>query len=287
VARRGRGRAAPRRLALVVLCAGAAAASAPGDAPDPRETGPRVRRLLEDQHVPQILEQLAAEAGQMAAGEAPPPPRDRELDWSARVRRAFAGQRLFESVVARAAEAYEPGPADAFARFFETPLGVEVLACEARALEPETPARFRAFLEEQAAQPLAEERAALVERLDEATGTSERTAAALVAIRASLRRAWLGDAAQRGPGERDLLETLRQVDAAQTRARLRVLSTQSALFTYRSLGTEELAELARFAESDAARWFYRTLNEAVGETVAEAAAAFESEIADLAPRPLP
>ena len=277
-----RGFAAPRRLGLALLCV---ALAAPADPPDARETGAHARRLLVDQHVPEALERLEALAAELAAGEAPAPPRDRELDWGPRVQRAFAGERLFEAVVARMAERYEHGPAQAFARFFDTPLGAAVLACEARTLEePETPARFRAFLEDLAAQPLPQEREALAERLERAMGSSEMTAAALVAIRQGLRRAWLGDAEQRGAGERALLETLRQVDAAQTRAAVRTLSLQGLLFTYRSLSGEELAELARFAESDAAQWFYRTLNEAVGEAVAEAAAAFESEIADLAPR---
>jgi hypothetical protein len=235
------------------------------------------RAFLVEQHGPEIARSFTPLARQLAAAEAPPgaPP-----DWAERVERAFAGDALFEEALRHAAARFDPARAESFARFHATPLGTRVRAAEAEVLRTDR-AALDAFLAAQPQEPVTDERAALVRRLDRAQGSSELYVQATRSIRTGLQRA-SGTSTPAESAEDDaLLAILSDAADRSLRVRLRAASESTALFTFRQFSSAELAEYAAFCESPDAQWGFRTLNDAL---LAAAKHAAES-LAGAAPAP--
>jgi hypothetical protein len=269
-----------RRGALLAAGFGLFASALPlVDAAADARAAPHAEAIVQHAGLEPQLELLAAQLVDIVvrqAGDLPPESFDR-LDLA--LREHFTGNALQALVLTAIARRHQARHAEATLAWLRSPLGVRIVVLDAQAATPEGQAAIRRYAQTLTQRPPEAPRLELAARFRAATGEAQLDLELM--MRAMLTSAQVLEVAL-PPEQRSDPAALRQRVEVQ-RSALRPIAEQmtlaSFLFRTRELSNTELTRYLRFVESNAGRWFHRSIGEAVLEAVATASAQTISAVA--------
>ncbi|MGH7306892.1 MAG: DUF4124 domain-containing protein [Candidatus Rokuibacteriota bacterium] len=172
---------------------------------------------------------------------------------------------------------------EAAAAWLRSPVARRIVALEIASSEPSAEQKVADYAAVVKANPPPARRLELLQRLDWATGANETSADLVAAIARGLSTA----VSAAGPPESRLRPGQIEDRAAQVRARanetLREVRMMSMLYTYQALDDDDLSEYARFAGSDAGRWYNTAMRKALVGAVGKAVEQTASELVRAVP----
>jgi hypothetical protein len=149
------------------------------------------------------------------------------------------------------------------AAWLRSPLGRKIVALEIATSEPGAEQKVAEYGAALKANPPADHRIELIQRLDWATAASEVSADLIAAVARGVTMA----VSAAGPAEQRLRPGQIEDRVAQIRARanksLRDAHTMSTLYAYRDLTDDELGAYVLFSASEAGRWYNAAMRKAM------------------------
>ena len=221
------------------------------------------------------------------AGELRPAPGQMSAKDQASVDRILRHALRHEAVYALVRDAFrlqvDRPNLEATATWLRSPVARKIVALEVASSEPGTEPQVATYAASLKASPPAARRVELLQRLDWVTGAHETSADIVAAISRGVSTA----VSAAGQPEQRLRPGQIEDRAAQVRARanegLREVRMTSMLYTYRSLGDEELMEYVLFSGSDAGRWYNAAMRKALVSALGKAVEQTSAELVRTVP----
>ena len=221
------------------------------------------------------------------AGELRPAPGQMSTSDQASVDRVLGQGLRHEAVYALVRDAFrlqvDRPNLEATATWLRSPVARKIVALEVASSEPGTEPQVATYAASLKASPPAARRVELLQRLDWVTGAHETSADIVAAISRGVSTA----VSAAGQPEQRLRPGQIEDRAAQVRARanegLREVRMTSMLYTYRSLGDEELMEYVLFSGSDAGRWYNAAMRKALVSALGKAVEQTSAELVRTVP----
>ena len=221
------------------------------------------------------------------AGELRPAPGQMSTSDQASVDRVLGQALRHEAVYALVRDAFrlqvDRPNLEAAATWLRSPVARKIVALEVASSEPGTEPQVATYAASLKASPPAARRVELLQRLDWVTGAHETSADIVAAISRGVSTA----VSAAGQPEQRLRPGQIEDRAAQVRARanegLREVRMTSMLYTYRSLGDEELMEYVLFSGSDAGRWYNAAMRKALVSALGKAVEQTSAELVRTVP----
>ena len=231
--------------------------------PIPRAGPTKLDELLE---LSGVRLQLAGLLSRVAMDLRPPPAQMSAAEIAV-IDRILAQSLRHETVYGAVRDAFRPQVdrpnLEATAAWLRTPVARKIVMLEIASSEPSADQKVAEYAASLKANPPPTRRLELLQRLDWVTGANETSADLVAAIARGLSTA----VSATGPPETRLRPAQLEDRAAQVRARayesLREVRTMSMLYTYQTLGDDELTEYVRFSGSDAGRWYNTAMRKAL------------------------
>ncbi len=210
-------------------------------------------------------------AKQIAAQATAIPADDRDL-LVALAAAAFDREAMQREGLAELRSRMDTSKAEAALRWLDGELGRRIIRADEGASSPESLAQMEAFARSLGSDPPSEERLALVQRLDEASGASELTAGMMEMMTLSTGRAV--QPAVRSARSAELLEEQLEAQLPLLRKAARNMTLIGMLFGYRGLSDADLTAYVSFLESPDGEWYVASTNGALAATMKAASQRF-------------
>ncbi|HEY5657968.1 MAG TPA: hypothetical protein VIY27_09280 [Myxococcota bacterium] len=186
------------------------------------------------------------------------------------VLREFDADLLQRDVERHLEQAHNPRHAERVLEWLRSPIGRRIAKLDLAAAQPEAATELQAYALGLANNPPPVARIALIRQLDVATGMTDFTVDATLtsALATALGASGALPAAQQATEEeiRATLEAQRQV----LRPEIEKMMIASMLYSYRSLGDDELRRYIDFSESESGRWYHESVKRALLDTLEDA-----------------
>lgn len=191
---------------------------------------------------------------------------------------SYQADALYQAVAESLQKKFDAQSLSAVLQWHRSPLSRKITQLEVQSSSPKALQEMQQFAAQLQNKPPAQGRLALVQKLDQLTGSSELSIEmALTSFRA-MAKAFdpvLPQEKRLKPGQ---LEEIGNTMRRQLEVPLKNQTLIVFLFTYRSLPDSELKQYVDFVESDPGRWFHKVMNESFLYAMTAAAERASKEI---------
>lgn len=266
------------RTAIATLFALLAATAAHAQAPK-NDANAAVREIVRLSGAERQLQTIASQARTQLRERHAGLPENTRIRIDTAIGAAFAPKTLHHILVQGVEVRFDQERAAVALRWLRSPQGRRASRLDEAAAGPEMAQELSAYVARLRTTPPAPQRLRLTQRLEAATGAVAFTVELVTGMFTAMAGALdpvLPANARLKPGELDSIvaDMRRQLEPTIREAILVTL-----LFTYRSLGEAELAEVVRFYESDAGQWYTTATGQALLDVMSAAASRLAVEIA--------
>ena len=226
----------------------------PSDASSARAAGTSIDELLELSGLRVQLASITVRiADEFRPGKGQMRPSDQAIIDRV-IREIFRSETMYTSVRNELDRRIDPIKIETAAAWFRSPLGRQIIALEV-ASSRTADSKILEYGKSVRNNPAAAKRAALIDRLDEVTGSSELTLDIGAAVIRATQKA-VSDASE--PARkltRDQIARLTSDARLRSRDTVRAQVTAAMLYSYRTLDDRDLEAYVQFASSEAGRWY--------------------------------
>ena len=238
-----------------------------------------IRELIRLSGASRQLQALASRARSDVRDRHPQLPHAARARVDAALGAAFAPSAMDEALLEGMRLRFDVRDSAAALKWLRSPQGRRASQLDTAAAGPAMAAELRAYSARMQMEPPDQERLRLTQRLEAATGASAFALEMVTGMAATMGRALdpvVAPEARMKSGELDaMIATLR----AQMEPQVRQAILVTLLFTYRSLGNAEVAEIVAFYESDAGQWYITATGGALLDVMHAAAGRLAGAIA--------